>query len=247
MSALSRYAVDLHIHTCLSPCGDSRMIPPKIIDTAEKQGIDIIGITDHNSAENVGAVIEASKNRGVVILGGMEITTAEEVHILTLFDSYENLMEMQSYVYSHLHGTNDPDAFGQQWVVDAEGYILDVNPKLLGGATDVPIGTLVNEAKKRGGLVIASHVDRESFGIIGQLGFIPEDFEADAIELSPSHKQSRLPAPDPRFPRVFFSDAHSPEHMGGSRTWVHLCDPTVSELKMALQGKQDRALVGAAM
>jgi len=82
------FRADLHIHTCLSACAELDMTPPKIIRKAREKGLQIIAITDHNSAENIPA-FNALKYEDIKVFAGMEITTSEEVHVLALFEDYE--------------------------------------------------------------------------------------------------------------------------------------------------------------
>ncbi|MBN1755971.1 PHP domain-containing protein, partial [bacterium] len=214
---LKKFKMDLHLHTCLSPCGDIAMLPSRIVRKAQELGLDAIAISDHNSAENVNAAQMAGDEIGITVIGGMEITSREEVHILTLFPDYKKLMEMQHIVYQHLPGENDPDAFGDQIVVDSNDQVIDLNFRLLIGATELSVEEIVDRTHALNGLVIASHVDRERFGIIGQLGFIPPGLELDALEISPRsalEMETLVFAPGNQYPLVTFSDAHYLEDIG---------------------------------
>jgi len=99
---LRTFRADVHIHTCLSPCADIDMSPKAIVEQAEKKGLDIIAICDHNSAENVAATRRAASGRSLTVLGGMEITSEEEAHVLALFDEIGQILELQGIVYDHL-------------------------------------------------------------------------------------------------------------------------------------------------
>jgi len=227
------------------------MIPPNIVEAAIDRDIDVLGITDHNSAENVAAVQAAAQGTGLTVIGGMEVTSVEEVHVLSLFDSENELLDFQQFIYRHLHGTNDPDAFGYQWVVDREGGVVDVNPRLLIGATTLTVSEVVDSIHRHGGLAIAAHVDRQSFSIVSQLGFIPADLAVDAIELSPFFGRNGFgdaeleAAGGSGLPRVRFSDAHHVDDVGRSTTRVVARDATVEDIVMALRGEQGRGIVEA--
>ena len=194
---LRRFRADLHIHTCLSPCGSLSMVPGVIVEEARRKELDVIGICDHNATENVPAVRKAAEKRRIVVLGGMEITSEEEVHVLALFDNDEKLFELQKKVYDNLPGRNDERVFGEQVIVNENDEVVDVNDRLLIGATGLPLQAIVDAIHSLCGLAIASHVDRESFGIIGQLGFIPEGLPLDALEVSPgmSCEKARISLP----------------------------------------------------
>jgi len=176
---------DLHIHTCLSPCGELSMSPQGIAQKAKEQSIEIIGICDHNSAENVPALIEAGKKLAIQVIPGIEVTTKEEVHLLALFSQIEAALALQAKVYESLPGENNPDLYGLQVVVNESGEVLDFNPHLLIGATTLGLEETINLIHELGGLAIASHIDREGFSLIGQLGFIPSGLPLDALEVSP--------------------------------------------------------------
>ena len=115
---MRKVRADLHLHTCLSPCADSRMQATAIVERAKKVGLDMIAICDHNSAENAAAVVKAGARAGLAVIGGMEVTSSEEVHILGLFDTESDLMRMQGIVYENLPGENSEEAFGSQIVID---------------------------------------------------------------------------------------------------------------------------------
>jgi hypothetical protein len=226
--------VDLHIHTCLSPCADNSMVPTRIVDRALAAGLAAIGVCDHNSAGNVAAVREAAAGRPLRVLGGMEITTAEEAHILALFDELENLWRLESLVQAGWQGLNDPEAWGDQFLVDAEDRPVGVEERLLAGASALSAEAAVSEIRGLGGLAIASHVDRPAFSLAQQLGFIPPELPLDAVELSFHYRGDPAPFRAYGFPLVRFSDAHFPEEIGRARTVFRVEEPSVAELRGAL-------------
>ena len=238
---LREFRADLHIHTCLSACADKTMLPAAIIKQAKLRGLDIIGICDHNSAQNVSAVKKAGEREGVGVLGGIEITSREEVHIMGFFEDDNNLEKMQQVIYENLSGENKEDTFGEQLIADEDDKIIGFNPKLLIGASNLPIDEIVGLVYSLGGMAIASHIDREAFGIIGQLGFMPEGLALDAVEVSancPSNKISNYKGYG--FPVVRFSDAHFLPDIGKSFSTCLLNEPSFAEFAMALKGIEGR-------
>lgn len=235
--------MDLHIHTCLSPCGDPKSVPSRIIRSSREKNLQAVAISDHNASENVSSVKTAAAGSSLTVFGGMEITTQEEIHILGIFDQDEPLQRMQELIYDHLNGTNDPEVFGPQYIVDSEDYVEDYNNHLLIGATDLDVETIITAIHDFGGLAIASHIDREAFSIISQLGFIPEDLDLDALELSHRYKSSPYSFENLNFPFVTFSDAHHPEDVGRDSTTFLIEEPTVRELRQALNGENGRGIV----
>jgi len=236
---------DLHVHTCLSPCGDLLMRPREIVEAARRAGLAIIGICDHNSAENVGAVQKAA-GKDLLVLPGMEVTTVEEVHLLALFENLESALRLQEFVYSALEGTNNPERFGWQVVVDAQGEPVATVNKLLIGATSLTTSTVVKQIHRLNGLAIAAHVDRELYSLIGMLGFVPDDLVLEALEISAEANlrevRSRIPDVN-RFSLVRSSDAHFPHAVGKGKTELWVERPSFAEVTKALGGQEGRRAV----
>jgi hypothetical protein len=232
------WTADLHLHTVVSPCAEVEMIPPLIVRRARELGLNLLAVTDHNTAENAGAVMRAAQGTGIVVLPGMEVQTREEAHILALFDRLEQVLEWQRVVYQHLPPLkNREETFGAQFVVDETGDLLAVNDRLLLTATDLSLERVVAGIRSLGGLAIAAHVDRPSYSVLANLGFIPPDLPLDAIELSQRVEPGAWLAAHPgleRWPVVRSSDAHRLAEMrGGIR--LQLSEPTVAGIREALQ------------
>ena len=242
---LKQFKTDLHVHTCLSPCSDWDMSPKKIVQRSLDKGLDVIAICDHNTAENVGAVMKAGENRGISVLPGIEICSKEEVHIIALFDKLDNTLAMQDYVYANLAGENKPEVFGYQVVANEHDEVLGENPRLLIGATRLGIYDIVEKTHRLGGLSLSSHVDRTAYGIIGQLGFIPSDLKIDGVEVSyrvPLDKVGdELPGIG-NLPCMTASDAHFLDDIGKVWTIFVMAKPTTREIQRALLGKDGRRI-----
>ena len=241
---LRPFKADLHIHTCLSPCTELDMSPKGILTSAKNKEIDIIGICDHNSSENSLAVMKAARKMNIHVLPGMEVTSQEEVHVLALFDDIENTLKLQEYVYKNLPGKNDEKVFGMQVIVNEKEEALGFNDKLLIGATTIPLDKVLKLIHSFDGITIASHIDRESFSIIGQLGFIPENLELDALEISPhmAYAEAKKKFKD-HYPIISSSDAHYPDDIGKVYTSFLLEDGSVAEIKKALKNEDGRKLI----
>ena len=235
--------MDLHIHTCLSPCAQSDMLPTAIIKRAKEKNLDAIGICDHNSAENVQAVKRAGQKKGVQVLGGMEICSSEEIHILAFFNNDDALLKMQDIVYENLSGENNEKYFGEQLIVDENNRVTGSTKKLLIGSTSLGIDKIVESVHSLGGLAVASHVDRDSFSIIAQLGFIPEELPLDALELSWRCESGEVNNYESYgLPLVKSSDAHFLSDVGKVSTTFLLSAPLFSEVGMAFHSIEGRAV-----
>jgi 3',5'-nucleoside bisphosphate phosphatase len=242
------FVADLHVHSVLSPCAEVEMTPRNIVWNAVDQGIDIISITDHNACDNVAAALEAAKGTVVTILPGMEVETKEEVHLLVLFDKLSQLQTWEKQVQKHRSGRlNDEKYFGSQFVVDAEDNLLCVKPEMLLTSLSLGIAEVTVLVEEIGGICIASHVDRPTYSIISQLGFIPSDVHLEAVEVSRRTKPAdayRLMPAIGTLPVIASSDAHTMEDfIHGPKTVFYLEKPQLAELRQAFRGENLRKVV----
>jgi PHP family Zn ribbon phosphoesterase len=203
-----RIFVDLHIHSCLSPCADMDMTPGNICAMAKLKGLQAIAITDHNSALNLPAAQHLAKARGLVLLPGLEIATREEVHLLAYFPTVEQAIAAGEFFSSHLPKTpNAPHIFGEQAVMDERDERIGEEERMLIAATDVPLHKAVQEISRLGGLAVPAHINRGANGLLMNLGFLPEGLDFPALEVSPQQPID----PDILRGKVILrsSDAHS--------------------------------------
>ncbi|MBS1111912.1 MAG: putative metal-dependent phosphoesterase, family [Nitrospirae bacterium] len=241
---LKEFRADLHIHTCLSPCADLHMTPSAIVKIASEKGLDIIAVTDHNSAENIIGTKKAAEDTDLTVLAGMEVTSSEEVHILALFDDIENALKLQEIVYKNFMSERDYDGkLGEQVVVNENDEVVGFNKRLLISATSLTTQSIVHIIHSLGGLSIASHIDREGFGIISKLGFIPEDLKFDALEISPNtgkEKAEDLFRDYKTYQWVSSSDAHYIEDIGRKTTSFFIKEATLAEMRAAMKNTGGR-------
>ncbi len=178
---------DLHIHSALSPCGDKDMTPNNIVNMALIKGLSVIAVADHNSCGNVRSLIKVADGR-LLIVPAMEVTTAEEVHTLCLFPTVEQAEDMGQLVYAHLPDIkNRPDIFGHQYYMNDADEIIKEEERLLVSATDLSIYEVEEKARERGGLMIPAHIDRSSYSLIANLGFMPPDLPVATVEITARH------------------------------------------------------------
>ena len=242
---LNIYNCDLHIHTCLSPCAELAMHPRAIVEAALGKKIDMIAVSDHNASANARFVMAAAAGTGLEVIPAMEITTSEEVHLLALFRELEGLLQIQEVIDLHLSGENDEERFGVQAIVNQHGEVEGFNNQLLIGATDLSIDDVIAYVHRLDGLAIAAHIDRESFSVLSQLGFIDDGWRLDALEISKRTglEKGRLQYPElQHYPFVTSSDAHFIKDIGTSITKIMMARPGFDELKMAL-GRENGRLI----
>jgi PHP family Zn ribbon phosphoesterase len=235
---MRKVRADLHLHTCLSPCADMQMQATGIVIQAIKMGLDMIAICDHNSAENVAAVVKAGQREALPVIPGIEITSSEEVHILGLFKTEQDLMRVQEVVYENLPGENSEEAFGPQIIIDEWDNVVGTNNKLLIGATNLTLEKVVEIIHQWSGLAIASHVDRERFSLIGQLGFIPDGLQLDAIEIS---KPTAIK--EYGYPVLCSSDAHFLDDIGKNYSCFMIEEASFEEISKALHQELGRRII----
>lgn len=167
---------DLHIHSCLSPCADNDMTPADIAGMGALNNLSVMALTDHNSCENCPAFFEACEFYGVTPIAGMELTTAEDIHIICLFKNLETAMDFSKMVYERIMPIrNKPEIFGEQIVADTDGQVVKHVDKLLIGATDISVEEVPSLVGEYDGICYPAHIDRESNGIIAILGDIPPE------------------------------------------------------------------------
>lgn len=180
---MNKYYYDLHIHSCLSPCGDNDMTPNNIAGMAALNGLNIVALTDHNTTKNCPAFFKACKKYGLIPVPGIEMTTAEDVHVVALFPSLEDAMTFNSEYEKHrILIKNKVEIFGEQLILDEEDNVVGSDEYLLLNATDLSIEDAAALARNYGAAVFPAHIDRDENGVIAMLGDIPAEANFTAIE-----------------------------------------------------------------
>jgi len=197
--------LDLHVHTCLSPCADLLMVPDVVKDFSEK--LDALGIADHNSAKNVRAFSRVKE----IVVPGLEIQTVEDVHLLCFFTKIENALKVTEIVYEHLPKIrHDHERAGYQLLVNEEGEYTGYEDHPLNMPTDLTLKEVVELVVKNGGFPVYAHAERR-FGVLFQLGFFPE-LEVYVAEVV--SEEGKILAEKAGLRVIVASDAHRPEEIG---------------------------------
>lgn len=208
---------DLHIHSCLSPCGDDDMTPANIVGMAAILGLDAVAVTDHNSCKNCPAVLAAAKEYGILAIPGMEINTSEEIHAVCLFPDLDAAMDFDTYVYDRLMPfPNNEEIFGLQLLYDTEDQICGSIPNLLINATEISFEGLWELVRSYEGVMFPAHVDKSANSLMANLGFIPPDSQFKTAEVKDLRQLHRLKKAHPYLEGcriVSDSDAHYLEHI----------------------------------
>lgn len=235
----------MHVHTALSPCAEVEMIPPLIVQQSLENGINIIAITDHNATANIEAVQKAAQGTDLLVLPGMELQTTEEVHSLCIFEDLRQAEVFQKIVSQALPPLkNQPEHFGEQFVVDETGDFIRREEQLLIVSAEMTLSQAWRFVTELGGIFIPAHVNRKAFGLLENLGFIPQDIPLPTVEIS-RHLNS-LEAVD-KFPQLFGytlvkgGDAHRLDELLGANQFM-LAAPTFAEIKMAVNSFEERTI-----
>ena len=221
------------------------MIPPLIVERALEARLDLIAITDHNASANAQAVIAAAQDTGLKVLPGMELQTREEVHLLCLFDSLDQVEAWQKEIDRLLpEQKNRAETLGEQFVVDAAGDFVRREERLLLVSADISLEDAADRVARLGGLAIPAHVDRPAFGLIGQLGLVPDKFKRGILEISPLISEEvarrRFSLPD-QVGLIRSSDAHWLAAIGSGATEVNLEGArNLANLTRALHAARER-------
>ena len=172
---MNRYYYDLHVHSCLSPCGDDDMTPNNIAGMAAIKGLQIVALTDHNTTKNCRAFYAAARRNGIIPIAGMEMTTAEDVHLVCLFPTLEAAEAFDAaYQQYRVLYKNRPDIFGEQPILDENDEKIGEEENLLLNASTLSIDDAYALLAEYGAVVFPAHIDRDENGIIAALGWLPE-------------------------------------------------------------------------
>ncbi|MCF4151631.1 PHP domain-containing protein [Dethiosulfovibrio sp. F2B] len=245
---LKPFVVDLHLHTVLSPCGELEMGAPEIVSRAVEQGIDLLAVTDHNSCLNYPALAGAAEGQPIRIIPGMEIQSAEDVHVVALFGDYGSALVCQEWVWDTLPDVpNREDVFGYQVVIDRDNGVVDMVSRLLIQGTDRSVDRVVDRVHELRGVAILAHVDRPAFSYPAVLGFVPKSLPVDGLELSPRVTTDEIGLWRESYPdRTFLrsSDSHRLEEISKDRcSLMFLEEPTFDEVALALRGEGGRSVI----
>jgi PHP family Zn ribbon phosphoesterase len=228
------FAVDFHIHTALSPCGDEDMTPSNIVNMALLKGLDIIAVTDHNACSNLPAVMEVARQNGLMVIPGMEVQTKEEVHIVCLFKNIEGAEKFAEVVYDSLPDIkNNEEVFGRQLIFNSKDEIVGKEDKLLLSSAALSINDVFILVRELGGICIPAHVDRPGFSIITNLGFIPDSLKINTVEISKKLTNEAALKKHPflsKFNHIISCDAHYLEDISEREFFIELDCLCISEI-----------------
>lgn len=233
------FKADLHVHTPVSSDMAAKWkdaTPDELVEFALAKGVQILGVTDHNSAAWCDKVQNAAKDTGLTVFPGVEIST-QQGHLLALFDPGTPSGEIEQLL---VRLGIDQSEFGNLDVAAPKG-IVDAS----------------QEIDKAGGVAIAAHVERER----GFLKAITVGAERQRALAAP-HLWA-LEIVDPKLRETYQTgrdavggrgiacvqssdcyppgaDQHQLDGIGYRYTMMKMGSPTLSGLKLALLDPQMR-------
>ena len=182
---------DLHIHTALSPCANDDMTPNDIVRMALLNGLDMIAVTDHNTFDNAESVVKAAKSvhaqsgKELIVLPGIEVSTAEEVHVLCLFRDIESALKFEAELFPYFSGlSNRIHIFGNQIIYDENDRVTGELERMLIAPASISFDNLYLLVNKHKGAFIPAHIERNSFSLLSNLGFLPPHLDINTLEVS---------------------------------------------------------------
>ena len=233
---------DLHIHSCLSPCGDDAMTPADLVGMAAVKGLDVIALTDHNTCRNCPAAMYHGANYGVTVIPGMELTTVEEVHVICLFPTLEDALAFDALVYERLMPVpNREEIFGKQQIMDKEDKVTGTVENLLINATSISFDDAFSLAESYHGSAYPAHVDKASTSLISNLGFIPPGSTFSCAEFHNFSNLHRIRKDHPYLEKcnvICCSDAHYLEDIHEPDYQIYARSKNVNDILDALQRRR---------
>lgn len=236
-----KYYYDLHMHSCLSPCGDMDMTPNNIVGMSKLLGLDVIALTDHNSVLNCEAVMKLGKENDLCVIPGMELTTMEEIHVVCLFPTYEKALQWNEYVKAHqMQFKNRVDIYGRQVILDENDEEIGEVENLLILATEISVMDVKELVESYDGICYPAHINRDSMSIISSLGDIPPECGFKTAEISSSGDVEKLKERYPILNDMLIvrdSDAHYLQNMRDAENFFDLPELTIDTVLKKLKNE----------
>lgn len=231
---------DLHIHSCLSPCGEEEMTPGNVCALARLCGFAMIAVADHGSCGNCRAFVQAGARQGLTVVPAMELNCREEVHVLCYFPDVDTAERFSGDVYPRIpFFRNRPGVFGPQRYVSADDEIVGEEEKLLITAADVSVFEIAALCRSYGGAAVPAHIDRGSNALLSTLGFVDPSMGFSVFEITQRCDERALLETHPELRGARFirsSDAHCLENLVSPGQKIDLDSATARALVTWLGG-----------
>lgn len=231
---MERLSYDMHIHTCLSPCGDNNSTPANVVGMAALAGLDVIAICDHNTCKNLPAAMACGEAYGVIVIPGMELTTSEDVHVLCYFYTLEDALAFGEYVeQNHMRIPNKPDYFGDQLIMNEDDEEIGIIDWFLPAASNISFDDVADALKPYNGLMVPAHINKSSTSVLANLGFLPIDSNFTTCEIQTIDKIGELRDQHAYLKKCHIlssSDAHQLEDIHEAEFFLHAEERSVKAI-----------------
>ena len=235
---MERLAFDLHMHSCLSPCGGEDNTPANLAGMCALAGLDVVALTDHNTAGNCAAFCRAARRHGLLALPGMELTCAEEVHVVCLFPDPAAAEEFGTLVRNRLPPVKNRAAiYGPQILMDEADNVLGEEDAFFAGASSIGIYEAAELVRPFGGVAYPAHIDRPSFSLLANLGLWDPDMGFPLAEASQNCPPGLFDRPDLHGVRhITACDAHYLDQIPDAHQYMELPERTPKAVLDWLRG-----------
>lgn len=235
-----KYYYDLHVHTALSPCGQTCMKPNEILKMADLNGLDFIAICDHNSVIQLESFDKIKKNYNVIVVPGIEVTVSEGYHVVCLFPNFDKAKAFGDVMNSNLNPVfHDLSKLGEQIIFDQFDQIVGTKTDVsLQQNTKLTIPMLRKYAHDFGAIMFLAHIERYDELVYERVENVYKDM-FDLIEINARSDYETILKEHPKLAKYTIirdSDAHSLEIINKQKFTVELEEKTIDGLfKMLLK------------
>ena len=203
-----------------------------LLRVCQEEDIEVVGIADHGSVADVGAICEHLRPHGIVVFPGFEVSTTERVHWVCLFPEDTGTDQLNRFLGA-LELTNPQDG---------------VTPSKLGGEA------LLSKVETFGGICYAAHVTGAS-GLLkekkphlwrdprlkaaqipGAIEDLPPEYKAIALNKNPDYRRERPLA------LINAKDVANPEDLRqpGASCYIKMTRPCFESFLMAFKDPESR-------
>jgi 3',5'-nucleoside bisphosphate phosphatase len=124
--------IDLHSHTDES---DGTYSPAELVDAARDAGVDVLGITDHDTFAGYDAALPHAARAGVELVCGIELSTKLHGHSVHLLGYFMKPGELGPF---------------REWVLEMQASRRERNVRLVARLRELGIDITLEEAESRG-------------------------------------------------------------------------------------------------
>jgi PHP family Zn ribbon phosphoesterase len=213
------------------------MTPNNILNMVMLKNLDIIAITDHNSAKQLMIFKELSESYDFLIVPGIEVTVKEGFDVLCYFNTFEDALVLDEFLEQSL--TDDWGNYTKENQVITDIYDLEqttFNKSLQG--TTLAYNELSVKVRELNGAIVLAHIDRKNQSALSNYNL--DDIDFDAIEVQKYFKDSYI-KDNPKLSKyitLYNSDSHSLLQISEQEEFIELENKTVPNLIKYLKGEK---------